>query len=195
MEFQKAQVKTAQANVVLAKDARQEQVDVVLSVGGRAAKGDTATGTLSQDEWAGQAKLEYQYDLDKRGFDAQIYQAMLDKQKAEEELKKLEHDIQYSVDSLVQQIHFNKRAVKSNKQRFDIENKKLQDALQRYQEGRSDTREVIDFENDLFAGSLLYENQKLQLARVYANLNLLLGRVWDNQIIETPRMSVQGKPE
>ena len=195
MEFQKSQLKTAQASVMLAKDAQQDQLDVVLSVGGRAAKGDTPTGTLSQEEWAGQAKLEYQYDLDKRGFDAQLYQAMLDKQKAEEELKKLEHDIQYSVDSLVQQIHFNKRAVRSNKQRFDIENKKLQEALRRYQEGRSDTREVIEFENDLFASSLFYENQKLQLARVYANLNLLLGRVWRSEVIQTPKVSAQGKPE
>ena len=95
----------------------------------------------------------------------------------------------------MQQIHFNKRAVKSNKQRLDIENKKLQEALQRYQEGRSDTREVIEFENDLFASSLFYENQKLQLARVYASLNLLLGRVWRSEVIQTPKVSTQGKPE
>lgn len=195
MDFQRAQFKAAEANVALTRDAAQDQLDVVLSVGGSTLMGDTPVGHYSEEDLAGLARLEYQYDLDRRGFDAQLYQALLDKQKAEESLQKLEQDIQYSVDSLVQQIKFNKLAVSSNQRRFEIENKKLQEALQRYREGRSDTREIIDFENDLFASSLFYENQKLQLARVYASLNLLLGRVWDSAVIEKPRVKTPDTPQ
>lgn len=194
IEFQRSLLKTAKANVALAKDAKAEQLDVVLSIGGRASKGNTPSGGFNQEEWAGQARLEYAYELDKRGFDAQIYQAILDKQKAEEELNKQKHDIRYSVDSLVQQIKFNKKAVESNRKRYKIENKKLKEALQRYYEGRSDSREVIEFENDLSASSLSYENQTLQLARAYANLNLLLGRIWKIDVLELQQDLSQGNP-
>jgi outer membrane protein TolC len=195
MAFQRSQYKVAEANVALSRDAAEDQLDVVLSVGGSSLMGDTPLGYYSQEDLAGLARLEYQYDLDKRGFDAQLYQAMLDKQKADETIKKLEHDLEYSVDSLVQQIKYNKLAVSSNQRRLEIENKKLQEALQRYREGRSDTKEIIDFENDLFASSLFYENQKLQLARVYASLNLLLGRIWDTQVIEKAPPGAPGKPQ
>ncbi len=195
VQFQYSRMKSAEANILLAKNKKQEQLDVVLSVGARAAKGDTSLGSVSAEEWAGQARLEYQYEMDKRGFDAEIYQAMLDKRLAEEQLAKVKHDIAYAVESLVQQIVDNKNAVKSNKKRLDIEKQKMQEALQRYSEGRSDTREIIEFENDLFASSLVFENQKLQLARTYASLNLLMGRIWQSRILDERQIQIRKQKE
>jgi len=191
IRLQHSRLKIAEANLELAKNQKQEQLDVVLSVGARAAKGDTGTGTVSQEEWAGQARLEYQYEMDKRGFDAEIYQAMLDKQLAEEQLNKIRHDIAYMVESMTQQITNNKTAVKSNYKRLEIEKQKLQDALQRYREGRTDTRELIEFENDLLASSLAHENQKLELARTYATLNLLIGRVWQLDTLNNRNIQIR----
>jgi outer membrane protein TolC len=71
------------------------------------------------------------------------------------------------------------------------EEQKMQDALQRYREGRSDTREVIEFENDLFASSLVYENQRLQLARTYALLNLQLGRIWQLEVLDASQDKIR----
>ena len=114
---------------------------------------------------------------------------------AEEQLAKVKHDIAYAVESLVQQTADNKNAVKSNKKRLDVEQQKMQDALQRYREGRADTREIIEFENDLFASSLVYENQKLQLARTYASLNLLMGRIWQSQILDERQNQIRKNKE
>lgn len=195
VQFQQARMKSAEANITLAKNKKEEQLDVVLSVGARAAQGDTAAGSVNSEEWAGQARLEYLYEMDKRGFDAEIYQAMLDKRLAEEQLTKVKHDAAYSAESLMQQITDNKNALVSNKKRYEIEAQKMQDALQRYREGRADTREIIEFENDLFASSLVYENQKLQLARTYATLNLLIGRIWQPGILEERQIQIRNQPQ
>lgn len=185
--LQHSQLSLAEADIQLAKDAKENQLDVVLSVGARTSRGDTSTGSISQEEWAGAARLEYLYDLDKRGFDAQLYQSMLNKRIAEQELERIRHDLAYTVVSLVEQIKYNKLAVKTNRQRLSVENKKMDDVLQRYREGRADTKDVIDFENSLNASSLAYENQRLELARAYSSLNLLLGRIWNTQAVtQTP---------
>ncbi len=179
--FYESQLNLADANIALAKDARQEQLDVVLSIGARTSSGDTQSGSVSDEEWAGAARLEYQYDLDKRGFDASLYQSMLQKDIAREQLDKARHDLEYTVHGLIEQIRFSQLSVKSNRQRLQVEKKKMDDVLKRYRDGRADTNEVIDFENALNASRLAYENQRLELARTYSNLNLLLGRVWNEQ--------------
>jgi len=181
--LQQAQLSTADASIELANDAKKDRLDLVFSVGARNTSGDVATGSVSDSEWAGGARLEYQFSLDQRGFDAGIYQAMLDKQAIEEEIARIKHDLNYSVTGLLDQINQNTIAAKSSKKRLVIEQKKVKEAFERYKVGRADTNELIDNENSLYIASLLYETRKIELARKYTELELLLGSLWDRQLL------------
>lgn len=181
--LQQAQLSTADVGIELANDAKKDRLDLVFSVGARNTSGDVATGSASDSEWAGGARLEYQFSLDQRGFDAGIYQAMLDKQAIEEEIERIKHDLQYSVTGLLDQINQNTIAARSSKKRLDIEQKKVKEAFERYKVGRADTNELIDNENSLYIASLLYETRKIELARKYTELELLLGSLWDRQLL------------
>lgn len=181
--LQLAQLRAAESNMELANDAKKDRMDLTFSVGARNTSGDTATGSLDQSEWAGGARFEYQFSVDQRGFDAGLYQAMLDKQTIETEIDRVKSDLKYNVSGLYDEINQNKVAAKSSKQRLSIERKKVDEAFKRYKVGRASTNELIDNENSLSAGSLLYETRKIELARKYSELELLLGSLWDRQLL------------
>lgn len=181
--IQKAQLKSVQSNIEFANDAKKDKFDLVLSVGARNTSGDTVTGNVDDSEWAGGAKLEYQFSMDQRGFDAELYQAMLDKQTIEEEIARIKRDLGYDVTGIMEQIEQNLVSEKSSKRRLSIEKAKVEEAIARYKVGRADTRELIDNENTLFASSLLYETRKIELARKHSELELMLGLLWDRKVL------------
>jgi len=181
--LQLAQLRAAESSMELATDAKKDKMDLVFSVGARNTSGDTVSGSFDQSEWAGGARFEYQFSMDQRGFDAGLYQAMLDKQTIETEIDRVKSDLEYNVSGLYEQINQNKVATKSSKQRLSIERKKVDEAFKRYKVGRATTNELIDNENSLFAGSLLYETRKIELARKYSELELLLGSLWNRQLL------------
>ncbi|MGD9386274.1 MAG: TolC family protein [Thioalkalispiraceae bacterium] len=162
---------------------QKAQLKSVLSVGTRNTSGDTATGSVDDTEWAGGARLEYQFSADQRGFDAELYQSMLEKQTIETELEKIKADLNYNVIGILEQIERNGVSAKSSKQRLLIEKEKVEEAIERYKLGRADTSELIDNENTYFTSSLLYETRKIELARKHAELDLLLGILWDRQTL------------
>jgi outer membrane protein TolC len=181
--LQKAQLKSAESQIELASNTGKDKFDVVLSVGARNNSGDTASGSINDSEWAGGARIEYQFSTDKRGFDAELYQSMLDKQLVEEQIEKIKRDLNYQVNSILEQINRNKVSAKSSKQRLIIEKEKVDEIIKQYRRGRATTTELIDNENTYFASSLLYETRKIELARKYAELDLLLGSLWDRETL------------
>jgi outer membrane protein TolC len=181
--LQKAQLKSAESRIGLAANEQKDRLDVVLSVGTRNTSGDTATGSVDDTEWAGGARLEYQFSADQRGFDAELYQSMLEKQTIETELEKIKAYLNYNVIGILEQIERNGISAKSSKQRLLIEKEKVEEAIERYKLGRADTSELIDNENTYFTSSLLYETRKIELARKHAELDLLLGILWDRQTL------------
>lgn len=184
---QKAQVEFADAELILAKDGKEDQLDVILSVGLRDSHGDVGTGTYNQDEMAGAARIQYQFDLDKRGLDASLYQAYLQKQSAETDYERIKHDLKYQLTGLLAQLEANHAALLSNKDLLDQETAKMIEAVSRYKEGRSGTTEIIDFENDLQQASLSYENQRIETARASANLRLLTRELWQQERLQNKR--------
>lgn len=181
--LQTAQLKSVQSSIELASDAKKDKFDLVLSVGARNTSGDTATGSVSQSEWAGGARVEYQFAMDQRGFDAELYQAMLDKQVIEEEITRIKRDLGYDVTGLLEQVKQNLVSEKSSRIRLLSERAKVDEAFKRYKVGRADTSELIDNENSLFASSLLYETRKIELARRCSELELLRGLLWDRKLL------------
>ncbi len=191
LQFQLALLKQTESEIILANDAKKDQLDLVLSVGARNTSGDTALGSVSSDEWAGGARLEYRFSFDQRGFDADLYQKVLRKQSVEEEITRIKTEIDYDVDSLLEQIKRSETSIKSIKKRLSIEKEKVTEAFERYKTGRSNTTELIDNENALFASSLLYKTRSIELSRMYSELDLLLGELWDSKVLLTHEQSTE----
>lgn len=183
LRFQDALLKQAESEISLAVDAKRDQLDLILSVGARNTSGDTVTGSISDDEWAGGARLEYQFSFDQRGFDADLYQKVLQKESAEQEINRIKTEINYDVDSLMEQIQRSETSIKSIKKRLAIEKEKVIEAFERYKTGRSNTDELINNENSLFTSSLLYKTRKIELSRMYSELDLMLGELWDSKVL------------
>ncbi len=183
LQFQYARLKQAESEIMLANDAKRDQLDLVLSVGARNTSGDTVIGSVSDNEWAGGARLEYRFSFDQRGFNAGLYQKVLQKELAEEEIERIKTEIDYTVDSLMEQIQRSETSINSIKKRQEVEKEKLIEAFERYKTGRSNTNELIDNENSLFISSLLYKTRKIELSRLYSDLDLMLGELWDSKIL------------
>jgi len=181
--FQQAQLKQAESEITLANDAKKEQLDLILSVGARNTSGSSGAGSASENEWAGGARLEYSFSFDKRGFNAELYQQILTKQVVEEEIVRLKTEIDYALDSLLDQIIKSKKSIKSIKRRLSVEKQKVSEVFDRYKIGRSNTNELIDNENELFVSSLLYKTRKIELSRMYSELDLMLGVLWDSKTL------------
>lgn len=191
--IQQALADIALTNINITRDRRKEQLDLVLSAGARYGSGSTATGSYSQDEVIGSAALEYRFDLDQQGFDAEYYQSLLRYEAANKEAKLAKHDLQYALDNLIEQLEVGRRTVRTYSRYVALEEKKLAEAMTRYREGRATTNELVDFENDLNISLFAYNNQKIEVTRVLANIQLLLGELWDRQVLETPVQN--NKPE
>lgn len=185
LRLQKAQQDIAGAQMNLARDAQKDRFDVVLSVGTRTSSGETISGTQSNDEWAGGARLEYQYSFERKGFDAGLFQSLLQKQVAEEQTAKIKYDLRYELEGLIEQVKANLTTIQSMRKRKQLEEQKVTDAIARYRVGRADTRELIDTENTLFSSSLAYKTRKIELARKYFELELIQGNVWNIQRLNT----------
>jgi outer membrane protein TolC len=167
-----------EANLQLRRDSRKDVFDVVVSVGGRTASGDNATGFVDENDLAGGVRLEYQQALDKRGLDAGIYQAQLNLQIARQDERKIRDDVRYSVTGLLSEIEANQLSLKSYQRRVISEEKKVDEALERYRIGREATDRLIQFENEMQVARLAREQDRIALERRLTNLSILLGRIW-----------------
>ena len=169
-----------EADLQLRRDSRKDVFDVVVSVGGRTATGDNVAGYVDENDLAGGVRLEYQSALDKRGLDAGIYQAQLNLQIARQDERKIRDDVRYSVTGLVSEIEANHMSLKSYQIRVISEEKKVDEALERYRVGREATDRLIQFENEMQVARLALEESRIALERRNINLSILLGRVWQS---------------
>ena len=177
-----ARVIQNEADLQLRRDSRKDVFDVVVSVGGRTASGDNAMGYVDEDDLAGGVRLEYQQALDKRGLDAGIYQAQLNLQIAREDERKIRDDLRYSVTGLLSEVKANQVSLRAHQTRLVSEEKKVNEALERYRVGREATDRLIQFENEMQVARLALEQDRIALERRLTNLSILLGRIW--QVVE-----------
>ncbi|MDH5765464.1 MAG: TolC family protein [Gammaproteobacteria bacterium] len=188
-----AQIKLADTAIELARDAKKDNLDLLMFVGNQNYSGDTLAGTQSESEVFGGVSLEYQRGLNKSAYDAAIYQAQLDRDVALENKKQLLEDLNYDLASLLAEIKMADAAVQAYQISVKNERLKLKEAEQRYQSGRTDTDQLIQFESQLSQAMLSYELQKIEVNRRYHKLTLLLGQLW--QMIKLPDYSFQGPGE
>ncbi len=180
LKINQARMKQSEAELAVRRDDRKDKVDLVFSVGGRSTSGDNNTGNIDEQDLAGGLRLEYQRALDKRGFDASIYQAQLNLSIAREDTRKVRDDLRYSVSGLLSELEANRISLSAHERRLVSEKKKLEEALERYRNGRESTNRLIDFENDMQLSRLALDEDRIALERRRTNLVILLGRIWQS---------------
>ena len=173
-----AQLKLADAALLARRDARQDNLDLVMFLGNRSIDGDTVSGNYDTSEVVGGVRVEFAQSTDKSGVDAELYQAQLDRSIALQNQIQLLEDLKYDLSSLLAEIDSAGHAVKAYRQSVQSENAKLKEAERRYRAGRTDTDQLIQFEAELAAAELAYELQRIELARRDVNLDLLRGLIW-----------------
>ena len=173
-------MKQSEADLAVRRDDRKDKVDLVLSVGGRSSTGDNVAGNIDEQDVAGGLRLEYQRALDKRGFDAGIYQAQLNLSISREDTRKVRDDLRYSVTGLLSELDANQISLTAHERRLVSEKKKVDNAVERFRSGRETTDRLIQFENEMQVSRLALDEDRIALERRRTNLVILLGRIWQS---------------
>jgi len=173
-----ARLKLADSAIRLSRDKRQDELDLVLFLGNENNQGDTAVGEFDESEIVGGVSLEFKRGLDKSGLNAELRQSHLDREVALQDKKRVLQDLQYNVASLLAEVESAEKAVTGSRNSVNAEQKKLDEAVKRYKDGRIETDRIIEFESQLANAELSYELQKIELARRYNQLELIKGEIW-----------------
>lgn len=171
---QLAQIEIAESQLISSKDSAKSTVDLVFGIGVGNKQGP-ATPPVNESDYAASVRLEYRKPLSRIGGDAAVTQAMLDRSIALREAERIRVDMKYTIAGLIAEIGKTYKSLSSQRLRVIVELKKVNEANRRYRTGRTDTTQVIQFENEYQLSKLAREQQRIQLARKYAALNLLRG--------------------
>jgi len=171
---QQANIEIAESQLVTSKDSARSTIDLVLGLGYGNRQGP-ATPPVNQSDYAAGVRLEFRKALDNSGNEAVVTQAMLDRSIALREAERIRDDLKYNVTGLVAGIGKANISLTSQKRRVVVERKKVDEAFQRYRGGRTDTTQLILFENDYQIGKLARERHRIELLRQHASLELLRG--------------------
>jgi outer membrane protein TolC len=177
---EQARLRVAETTLERARDQGRDRTDLVFSVGNRKFSGDlpAPAGSVSESQNVGGVRFEYSAALDNRGADAGVSQAYLDRSIAQQRIAAIESELRYTVKSLAAEIHTASEALQQARARQEVEREKLDEATRRHRQGRADTAQVIQFENDYEAAILAAEQQAIDLARRRVELELLRGTLW-----------------
>lgn len=173
-------LKLADSAIASSRDAREDQMDLVMFIGQKSLTGDVVAGDYDESETVGGVRFEFGHGMDKSGFDAALYQAQLDRNTALQEQKQALEDLQYDLSSLLAEIRTGKIALEAFRKSVSSEEAKMDEAVERYRTGRTDTDQLIQFESQLAGAELALELQRIELARRYNKLGLLRGLLWNN---------------
>lgn len=178
VKISQAKLNIAESKIDSALDNKNDSLDFVFSVGTRTSNGQSTTATVSEQDWAGAVKLEYQHLFDDRGISSKYKQALIEKNIAQQNLQTSIDDIRYTVSGLVSEIKAATAAVKTAKQKLTGETLKLKEAEQRYRNGRANTAQLIQFQNEYSFAELSYQNQKVDLNKRIIALQIFTGQFW-----------------
>ena len=170
-----ARVDIAQSQIDSAKDVKKDNLDLVMSVGTRTSNGESTSGSVSEKDWAGAVSIQYKHLFDDRGVTAKHKQSLIDKNIAEQNLKKITDDIYFSVTKLRAEILLAKLALDDSFQRLNSESLKLKEAEKNFRTGRVDTAQLIQFQNEFYSAELNYQSQKVDLNKRIIDLQIYSG--------------------
>lgn len=178
LQRDRARVRIAEATIARRRDSGRDKVDVVLSIGNRQQSGEIAGASTSNAEAVAGARLEFRAALDKRGSDAELNQAFIERDIARRRVDTNLTNLRYNIARIGAEIESIGAALDEARARRDAERKKLDEATRRHRAGRATTAELIQFENDYEAAVLSLEQQTIELARRRTELERLRGTLW-----------------
>lgn len=187
LQRDRARLRVAESTIARRRDAARDKFDLVFSVGNRTTSGDLpAGGQVSKSEPVAAIRFEYRAALDRRGVDAELTQAYLERDVARRRMSTNETNLRYSVTRLVSEIEATAVALAQARERKDAERQKLDEATRRYRTGRASTAELIQFENDYEAAVFAVEQQTIELSRRRKELDRLRGAWGDILFTSAP---------
>jgi len=184
-----AQMRAANAQLAIARDADQMQLDVVATLGSRAldkkALAAAASGFSAYDHFAS-LSLEFSDALGRNTAGAAIRKAELQRERIEalriSALKQIRDDISSANIAIISgkpTLVLAKKQVKAERRKFKAE-------MERYRQGRSDTATVVQFEGELRNATLNAELQQLTIELAEQQLAWAQGRlIYDLGIYKT----------
>lgn len=175
-----ARLQLADSQIRSSRDKRKDDLDLVVFLGNEFNQGNLSGDNLDESEVIGGISIEFNRGLDKSGFDAELRQAHYDRGLALQDKKQVLEDLQYSISSLLAEIESSDQALLAFKESVHSEQKKLDEAVERYKDGRIETDRIIDFESDLAKAELSADLQSIELIRRYHLLDLIQGQIWKN---------------
>lgn len=175
----KAQKMVADFTIQQRQEERKDELDLLLHLGNRSSFGESQSGNADNSEMVGGISVEYTALNDRRGFDAALYQARLDRGLADQEHKRITQDLQYDLAGIVAEIEAINKALAAFTRSVSSEKARLKDANERYQRGRIDIDRLIQAENELSAAQLALSLQQVELERRLYQLRLLRAMIWD----------------
>ncbi len=173
-----AQIELAQSQIRSRRDAREDDIDLVMYLGNETNDGDSLAGDVSESELVGGLRLEYRRGLNKTAQDAELKQALLDREITQQQREQLLRDYYYDVASLLAEAEAAQRALKGYGKSVDAEQRKMNEAMQRYRDGRIETDRIIDYESQLASAELARALQAIELSRRNYQLEVLQGTIW-----------------
>ena len=180
VKMSQANLQIAESEIKSARDTTKDNLDLVVSVGSRTSSGKNTTGgTVNEQDWAGAVRVEYNHLFDDKGVSSKYNQAQLKRNIALVNIKKIEDDIRYTASGLVSEIKSAKQTVDAAYQTLKSESLKLKEAEYRYRNGRSDTAQLIQFQNEFSFAELSYLTQKVDLNNRIIALQIFSGQFWD----------------
>lgn len=184
VKISQAKLQIAESRIKSARDSKKDNLDLVVSVGSRTSDGDNTAGTVSERDWAGAVSIEYQHLFNDKGLSSKYKQALLEKNIALQDIQKTNDDIRYTVSGLIAEIKAAKLAVKTAYQKLNSESLKLKEAEYRFRNGRADTAQLIQFQNEYSFAQLTYQNQKVDLNNRIIALQIFTGQFWNELAIQ-----------
>ncbi len=174
---QLAQIEIAESQLAVSKDSSKSTLDLVLGLGYGNKQGPATLPNpyVNESDYAAGVRLEFRKALDNSGNEAIVTQAMLDRSIALREAERIRDDMKYNVTGLIAGIKKTNISLASQRRRVIVEKKKVDEAIKRYRTGRTDTTQLILFENDYQIGKLARERHRIELARKHASLELMRG--------------------
>lgn len=175
-----AKLQTTESLVRLNRDQQKNKFDVVLSIGNETRQGQRVGGDLNENEWVGGVRLEYQLPLDRKGVDAHTQQTMLELTKTRIDNQRYKADLKNLVQRWYQEWQMTTDTIKQFKQRKLIEIERYNEVKERYMQGRTDIREMLDAEASLSSAEKKLSTEEARRSLVLALLSNRLGIFSEN---------------
>ena len=185
IKISKAKLDVSESKINTARDDKKDSFDLVVSVGSRTSNGESKLGTVNEKDWAGAIGVEYKHLFDDNGVNSKYKQAQLERTIALQNIKITNNDIRYTIARLIAEIKAAKHAVVAANNKLKSESLKLKEAEYRFRNGRANTAQLIQFQNEYSFSQLSYQNQKIDLRNRIISLDIFSGQFWQKLNIKS----------